>query len=495
MDANPSTLTPIIAELLSKPGLSTLHYIVIRLLMHAATQEGKRVEFTPDDDTTDAVAPDGIADQEGPTGIYVVRTSATGNRHELARAIGRARYWAAHKSFLKSALVVFPTLSKRRAAQLSGLFHNEPGDFPVAIFGPDQLEEIARNAPRLVDDLKRRGSWWAATDSLAQSRDKVDWKKQREERIGRLRSAYTANDLVLVLGAGVSQTAGMPTWTSLLSRFLVAVIGEALEGRLPTTVEQRNAIAGRLRELQPDSPLIEARYVRTALGDNFESTLRALLYTTGVKSDSPLPSALARLCIPKRSGPGVKSVITYNFDDVIERYFDAAGVEYRSIFRDDGPAATDELAVYHVHGFVPEDPTASSETELNEYLVVFSEERYHKLFLEPYVASNLVQVNAYRDSTCLFVGMSMTDPNLRRLLDIAAASSARPRHFVFAKRVTEVDLALGDGVQDYVVSGFLAAHHELQEKAFGELGLNVLWVDDYEEEPVIVDSLRRSDVR
>ncbi len=373
--------------------------------------------------------------------------------------------------------------------------HNEPEDFPVAIYGPDQLEEIARNAPKLVTDLKRRGSWWAATDSLAQSGGKVDWKKQREERVGRLRSAYSENDLVLVLGAGVSRTAGMPTWSSLLSRFLVAVIGDALEGRLPTTVEQRNAIAGRLRDLQPDSPLIEARYVRAALGDSFESTLRALLYTTDVKLDSPLLLALARLCIPKRRGPGVRSVITYNFDDTLERYFDAAGVECRSIFRDDGSGAVDELGVYHVHGFVPEDPTATTATEPNEYLVVFSEERYHKLFLEPYVASNLIQVNAYRDNTCLFVGMSMTDPNLRRLLDIAAASSSRPRHFVFAKRVTEADLALGDGIPEYVVSGFLSAHHELQEKAFGELGLNVLWVDDYEEEPAIIDSLRRSDAR
>lgn len=37
-------------------------------------------------------------------------------------------------------------------------------------------------------------------------------------------------------------------------------------------------------------------------------------------------------------------------------------------------------------------------------------------------------------NTCLFIGCSLSDLNLRRLLDVAARSGESPRHFAFLKR-------------------------------------------------------------
>ena len=42
--------------------------------------------------------------------------------------------------------------------------------------------------------------------------------------------------------------------------------------------------------------------------------------------------------------------------------------------------------------------------------VVFSEDAYHSQFMEPFSWSNLIQLNKLGQSTCLFVGLSLTDP-------------------------------------------------------------------------------------
>jgi len=66
--------------------------------------------------------------------------------------------------------------------------------------------------------------------------------------------------------------------------------------------------------------------------------------------------------------------------------------------------------------------------------LIFSEEDYNKIYSDAYSWSNLAQLNSFRDNTCLFIGCSLTDPNLRRLLDVAARSGEKPRHYAFLKK-------------------------------------------------------------
>lgn len=52
--------------------------------------------------------------------------------------------------------------------------------------------------------------------------------------------------------------------------------------------------------------------------------------------------------------------------------------------------------------------------------------------------ANLTQLNFLLNSTCIFIGLSMADPNLRRLLDIASKKSKVNtdccKHYVILER-------------------------------------------------------------
>lgn len=90
----------------------------------------------------------------------------------------------------------------------------------------------------------------------------------------------------------------------------------------------------------------------------------------------------------------------------------------------------------------------------------------------------------------------MTDPNLRRLLDTAAQRSESPRHYVFLKRLSaglseEEPGQDGVPVRPKVVREFVSVHHGLVEKEYRKLGLNVIWVEDYDEIPTILSTVRR----
>ncbi|MNR41672.1 hypothetical protein D3C85_1600890 [compost metagenome] len=97
------------------------------------------------------------------------------------------------------------------------------------------------------------------------------------------------------------------------------------------------------------------------------------------------------------------------------------------------------------------------------------------------------------------IGLSMTDPNLRRLMDISARSLEQNKHFAFMKR-----LAVNDFCYDTSETGkkaairnmdgatkFLDTHHALNEALMRELGVTVLWYEDYDEIPEILEKLTK----
>ncbi len=145
-----------------------------------------------------------------------------------------------------------------------------------------------------------------------------------------------------------------------------------------------------------------------------------------------------------------------------------------------------ELGIYHVHGFLPQEKKEYD--NLAKSLLVFSEEGYHKLMLEPYNWANISQLNYMINNTCVFIGLSMTDPNMRRLLEIAAQKRAeeqeRCKHFAIMKRFN-IDSENNDAIKS-----FEKVNEALQESFFKELGVNIIWFDEYEEIPDILKTIK-----
>jgi hypothetical protein len=205
--------------------------------------------------------------------------------------------------------------------------------------------------------------------------------------------------------------------------------------------------------------------------------------------------------MPRQNGARVKSVITYNFDDLLEKNLTSKSIKYHSIYTENEISSSDELPIYHAHGFLPEN--RSLYQSLDKTTLVFSEEGYHHIYSNPYHWSNLIQLYNLKENNCLMIGLSMTDPNLRRLLDISGKNSEFSRHYVFMNRLS-IDSFVYEKSEEIDDQGnkvkkikqkikniesaeiFLKRHHKLNEDIMKELSVNIIWYEDYDEIPEIL---------
>jgi len=241
------------------------------------------------------------------------------------------------------------------------------------------------------------------------------------------------------------------------------------------------------------SPLIVARYLKNALGDGLNQHVLDAIYSNN-PTGSPLLSAIGDLCDSGSSRPRLRAVLTYNFDDLIETELEGKGIGHLSI---DGPGQKptgDDLPIYHPHGFLPRGCVDPSKKR-----IVLAEDEYHSQFMTPFDWSNVVQVSLLTQHTCLLVGLSLTDPNMRRLLDFAhrlnsggSSSAGSQQHYIVLKRhrIDEISKDLRPRLADNLLQEFIDEVHDVQERDAKSLGLSVLWVDEYEELTSVLEAIR-----
>lgn len=123
-----------------------------------------------------------------------------------------------------------------------------------------------------------------------------------------------------------------------------------------------------------------------------------------------------------------------------------------------------DLPIYHVHGLISRDPHGVSN------FPVLSEREYHLLYANDFHWSNVEILRSLIRNTCFLVGLSMLDPNLRRLLEIARFDdNGDARHFVFMRK-EPLDCNNPDVDKDRI-------HWSTMERNYYELGLNIIWYD------------------
>ena len=239
-----------------------------------------------------------------------------------------------------------------------------------------------------------------------------------EKQIGDLIQAYESESLTLVLGAGVSVEYGLPDWNTLLQSLLLSA----------TIDSEEPFVASLFTQVFNPSPLVAARFVRNhyhnkVADKSFEDVTREIIYQQ-IKADihSPLMKEICALVLAPARSPMLDSIITYNFDDILEREVRRLSFEIgidipiRTIAGPEARPSARELPIYHVHGYLSSDPH-----EPIAHPVTLGEADYHQQYNEVYRWENMVQINKFADAHCLFLGTSFSDPNLRRLLDIAHA--------------------------------------------------------------------------
>lgn len=321
------------------------------------------------------------------------------------------------------------------------------------------------------------------TINKALDRNKNQYIEKRNRYIDELNTAYNKDDLVLFLGAGVSSDAKIATWDMLISTLFVSLINNKLtENGITISESNRKKLVTEIKNQNNNSPLLQTRFLKQGI-ENFEESVRQTLYNDAKETSEEIES-IAQLCVPKRGKVGIKAIINYNFDDLIERNLKRINLKYKSIFSEGMIPDADEIGIFHVHGFLPKESTEYK--DLANSLLVFSEEGYHKLMLEPYNWANITQLNFLMNNTCLFLGLSMTDPNLRRLLDISAQKNIENecKHYVILKRLKLYD-------NDVNLEKFEHINEELQESFYKELGVNIIWIDSYDEIPNILDRIKQ----
>ena len=306
-------------------------------------------------------------------------------------------------------------------------------------------------------------------EALENAHPRASINETRETHVSRLRESLRKGRLTLFCGAGVSVGAGIPAWDALLVRLLDSMM-ERISRNHSLDIGRKAAIEFQMRN--GASSLILGKYLKNNLGRDFPKEVRDALYFSD-PSGCPLIDSIVTLSRPQRDGRPLDSIVTFNFDCLIEDNLTAASISNKPIFSEAIDHASNEMPIYHVHGFLPRSDDIPENTEL-----VFSEDAYHSQFIDPFSWSNLIQLNKLTQSTCLFVGISLTDPNMRRLLDVAWRKNPGKRlgHYI-AKRLPK--FSDGADVLDEV-------SRLLEEQDANALGLNVIWMDDYDELPNIL---------
>lgn len=194
-------------------------------------------------------------------------------------------------------------------------------------------------------------------------------------------------------------------------------------------------------------------------------------------------------------------ILSYNYDDFLEQYLDVCKVRCCSLFTtkirySNGRNSTDvygvngqpdqNLRLYHVHGFLPKVATKDQMDILHTRSICLTEADYNMLYNQPYSWPIASQLSFFRENTCLFIGCSLSDPNIRRLLEITACDP--PKHYAI------LSMAYDDvNEKNEEIKKQLTLKDRLQiENHFYRIGINIIWVEDYSKIPSWIHSLNQS---
>ena len=334
----------------------------------------------------------------------------------------------------------------------------------------------------------------------------------------RLQLAWRQKQLVLFLGAGISIPYGIPNWKDLVLELLFE---QAAHTRRLGSVwpHYRRALAAWMTDYFEYNPLVLARMVerdtrkrsqkkgtrKTDGEEVFLEKLRAHIYRDHRPPRGKRTTLHAIGNLIQRSRGHIKCAISFNFDDLLEQELAARRVPTLSI-SDGLRQHSGDFRIIHPHGFVPK------EGPIVRGRLVFTEDDYHRLTETVFHWGLSEIVGELRQSTVLFLGLSMSDPSLRRLLD-ASKNSDIPPHWQVQRRHQVRDHEEAAVINDIENrarrwGGILgydeqkdqpqladALHAALKQadtydrQLFETMGVKTIWVNSFDDIPLLLDRI------
>ena len=326
----------------------------------------------------------------------------------------------------------------------------------------------------------------------------MSWKKLAE--------TYAREGIFLALGAGVSVGSQLPNWRDLIQR-LVSIHLDSGGSKLFEDLRDHDlslpVIASLLEEHSPDRSEFIKR-VREALYRDFPYFPEGITksnrrrFVQNIQKTNPTLRAVAGLCaIPSENrrtyeaNKRIQAIVTFNLDALLQAYV-YARYEKRLLRTIERPSASrnpEKISIYHMHGFLRFDPKAGDPSKEAPDAAVLTEQDYFDFFNEPTSLFNYTFLYLLREFSCLFIGSSMQDDNIRRLLHYSKMERYRAFQSEGVTSVSREKL-----IRHYAVIRRSGKKHVDQAIAdtLDPLGTGVLWVDDYAELPLRIAEVYRS---
>ncbi len=252
----------------------------------------------------------------------------------------------------------------------------------------------------------------------------------------------------LVMGAGINEDYGAKNWNELI----VALNTDFYGGDTKLQKDIRSYVG---KELFTSSMVL-----KTSGFDIYKSLAHELYEFKEAKSFNDPDSTLYK-CVDYIQTHKGTSVITYNYDTNLEYLLKKRGLRYCTVYDDNSFINKDAQSwIYHVHGLLP---YGKYDQKKFTDSIIFNESDYYYLYNSPYSWSISKQLHDFKFNCCIFIGISLTDPDMKRLLELA--SNYLKFNFIFAKK----EQGMSESVFRDITTYFFA------------FDLITIWIDDYDE--------------
>lgn len=314
----------------------------------------------------------------------------------------------------------------------------------------------------------------------------------------KLNDTYSWMGITLAFGAGVSVASGLPTWVSLLVR-ISDECGNSNDfvDCMQSAGFNMPTIAGILKAQCPaDTPFPEL--VRKCLYQTLPEELRTVSWrdwgnlVPHIQSNNPTLRAVAALCaLPSKVDSTfiinrrVHGIMNFNLDAIFRAYVQARYGEpllLKTIERSSKSPIPSRINVYHMHGFLRFDAKAGIMKDESHDKLVLSEHEYFDFFNSPNSLYNYTFLHMLREHSCLFIGLSMQDDNIRRLLHY----SAKERYQAYKEEGKDLEYIRENIQRHFAILKRFASKNidHAVENSLAELGTRVLWVEHHDEIPI-----------